>query len=150
MDKVYELTGDLAVEQLLELYNVVRVRRRLRPLEVWHGTRERLVFKIEKYERKRWKATHPRKEYMRKQAAAERQRVKYRGVGKFVKGLLAEVIGHDEEGHPLGHSYMEILKKTKAVFPESAVDKKHVTWYCNKMREMGEQPPVYRERSKWK
>ena len=53
-------------------------------------------------------------------------------------------------GFPVGHSYGAIVTEAKKDFPDSRVDKKHVTWYAHKMREMGEMIPVYRERSKWK
>ena len=143
------LVDDLTVEQLLELYNVVRNKRKLPILETWNGTRARLIVRIEKYEKIRWKATHQMQEIKRKQKAAYKQRVQYLGVGKFVKSLLMEIIGKDDEGHDVGHSYAEILRRTKAEFPNSKVDQKHVVWYRYKMQELGLKAPVYRERSSW-
>lgn len=72
------------------------------------------------------------------------------GVGKYCRDvLLSAVIGKTADGHPIGHSYMEMTKMAQAKFPDSAVDERHLRWYATQARADGMNIPVYRRKSVW-
>lgn len=67
------------------------------------------------------------------------------GVGKLCKLLLRVVVRVNGDGYPVGLSYVTMLEIVKTHFPNSAVNKRHFSWYATTMRANGEMIPVYRE-----
>lgn len=57
------------------------------------------------------------------------------------EGLLMEVVTHDEDKRPYGHSYEVILNRIKAQFPEAKTTVACLRWYAVHMRERGERVP---------
>lgn len=55
--------------------------------------------------------------------------------------LLLEVVTHDEDKRPYGHSYETILNKIHEQFPEGKTSVACLRWYAVHMRERGERVP---------
>ena len=71
------------------------------------------------------------------------------GIREYVYRLLERVIGHTDDGMPIGLGYKKIMLAARRKFADSAVDERHIRWYANKYRADGGIIPVHRERSKW-
>lgn len=74
-----------------------------------------------------------------------RNRVQEVNVGKFCRALLRVVVKKNDEGFPVGLRYADMVEIAKKHFPDSAVNKRHFSWYATTMRATGEVIPVYRE-----
>ena len=55
--------------------------------------------------------------------------------------LLLEVVTHDEDKRPYGHSYEEILNRIRAQFEGAKTTVACLRWYAVHMRERGEKVP---------
>ena len=55
--------------------------------------------------------------------------------------LLLEVVPHDEDKRPYGHSYEEILNRIRAQFEGAKTTVACLRWYAVHMRERGEKVP---------
>lgn len=55
--------------------------------------------------------------------------------------LLLEVVAHDEDKRPYGHSYEEILNRIRAQFEGAKTTVACLRWYAVHMRERGEKVP---------
>lgn len=55
--------------------------------------------------------------------------------------LLLEVVTHDEDKRPYGHSYEEILNRIHAQFKGAKTTVACLRWYAVRMRERGEKVP---------
>ena len=140
---------DMTADQLRELIERCERRKNDTPADTHGWSRARLIAHIE------FMQPAPRGPYKKKKKKkAVRRRKKKRmphnlGVGRHCLELLQRVIGHDREGHPLGLSYMEMMKMAQEKFPDSAVDERHLRWYAAKARRDDVEIPVYRKRSRW-
>ncbi len=124
--------ADMTIEELREAY--ARVARAPAPLLLGRRMLVRLIEGHAPPPPKPKPAPKPR-----------RPRMACRGVGRYVRELLALDVGGNR-----GLSYSVILKKTLKKFPESAVDQKHIAWYATSMRADNKTIPTDRERSRWK
>ncbi len=129
---------------LLERYNELAPRK----LKSWKGKKDDLARKVELLEN----AAKP--------APAAPASKKKGGIGAACFALLGNIKYHEDEAgkrsatagpgtHPVGTAYSDILVKIKKIYPESKVDRNHLRWYANKMRELDQPIPVYREKSTW-
>lgn len=55
--------------------------------------------------------------------------------------LLLEVVGHDEDKRPYGHTYEYVLNKLREMFPGAKTTVACLRWYAAHMRERGERVP---------
>lgn len=57
------------------------------------------------------------------------------------EGLLLEVVTHDEDGRPYGHSYETVLDRIRQQFDGAKTTVACLRWYAVHMRERGEKVP---------
>lgn len=74
---------------------------------------------------------------------AEKAEKKEKGpvIRVVAEALLLEVVTHDEDKRPYGHSYDTILSKIHEQFPEGKTSVACLRWYAVHMRERGERVP---------
>ncbi len=132
-------------QRLLTRYNELAPRK----LKSWKGKKELLELKLRALEAEELAKKAPQKKESRR-----------KGIGAACYALLAVVKYHEDDkgtrtttsepgSHPVGIAYSDILISIQKRFPESKVDRHHLRWYANRMRELDQFIPVYRERSTW-
>lgn len=142
-DKQVMNLDEMSDVELLELRNTLAARRLVRRERdpIGDAGRRALVVEIE--------AMAPQPRTIRVPLVKPVERMARRGVGKFCRELLAQVVGKTDEGEPLGMGYLRMLEVVRRRFPDSAVDEKHLRWYASQMRRDGHVIPAWRERSRW-
>lgn len=161
--------------QLLARYNALAPK----PIKAWKGKRTELILRLQTLAAKTLvttleatgaatlpiivtapvtNGTSAKKETTTKVAVVKK--TGKQGIGAACYAMLGEVLYHaDDDGtkhdkpfkgsHPVGIAYDKILTRIKHKFPESAVDRHHLRWYANRMRELDQPVPAHREKSHW-
>lgn len=125
------MTIDVTVttsKTLLALLNAHRAKIGKSQLAKWGGKRVDLEAAVS--------AILPKDEPKTKKAPKEKKtsETSDRGaIQRFVYAKLLEVVGEDEDGRPVGHTYPAILEAVKAEFPEAATSIACLRWYATKL-----------------
>jgi cytochrome c553 len=87
----------------------------------------------------------PQRPYLSRQTNADNERQSHRRaaraanarpgtVGHYANQLLLEVVTTDTRGCPWGHSYTEVIQRTKKQFPDNNPTMNTMRWYESKLR----------------
>lgn len=89
------------------------------------------------------KAEAPKEEPKPAAKRGEKKEKKEKGpvIRVVAEQLLLEVVSHDEDKRPYGHSYETILNRIHEQFPEGKTSVACLRWYAVHMRERGERVP---------
>lgn len=88
------------------------------------------------------KKEEPAKPRAKREPKAQKEKKEKGPVIRVVaEQLLLEVVTHDEDKRPYGHSYEEILNRIRAQFEGAKTTVACLRWYAVHMRERGEKVP---------
>jgi FKBP-type peptidyl-prolyl cis-trans isomerase len=89
------------------------------------------------------KKEEPAKPRAKREPKAPKEKKEKKGpvIRVVAEELLLEVVTHDEDKRPYGHSYEEILNRIRAQFEGAKTTAACLRWYAVHMRERGEKVP---------